>query len=121
MAEQVTLVPLLTPPTQVAASDYRGKQYFAVQVNNTLTVIADERSHSAPYILANAPNSGQPCTLNHPPDVARAVAAETITGGQWVKVYSATGMVGVTSQGGLGRIGAALAGTTNGSGDYIPV
>ncbi len=121
MAEQVTLVPFITPPTQIAGADFTTRQYNVVQVNNTLTAIADERSHSAAYVLETATRSGFPVSLSGPPNVARCIAAEAITAGQWVKVFSATGLVGVSSQAGFGRIGAALQATTAGSGDMIAV
>ena len=121
MAEQITLVPFITPPTQVAAADFTQRQYNVVQVNNTLTAIADERSHSAAYVLETPVRSGAPVSLSGPPNVARCIAAEAITGGTWVKVFSATGLVGVSSQGGFGRVGAALQGTVSGSGDMIAV
>ena len=78
MAESRTLVPFI-PALVPAATDLRGVQYKAVNVNATgVRLSVGDPGSGKCYILANAPNSGEHVALNIAPNMTKAVAGGAI-------------------------------------------
>ncbi len=119
MAIEVELVAPLTA-TVGAKSDLRAHQRKLAMFTPLGVDLADIRSSSQVYVLANAPNSGDACTLLGPPNLVKVIAGEAIKLGDYTQPMSASGLIGVTSVGNAGRFGLAW-GTAAGSGALVPV
>lgn len=119
MAIEVTLVPELTPVV-TAAVDLRTHTNKFVQVTPLGVVLADVRSAGGAFVLKNAPNTGQDCTISGVTNIPRVIAGEAIAIGQFVQPMSASGLAGVSAVGSLANAGIAWTAAA-GSGEYLAV